>query len=291
MRRSSNSLQRSAGMRRLLIVNADDLGLHDDINRGIVLAHTRGIVTSASLVACGEAFEHAATIIHECPELDLGVHLTLVEERPLSPPEKVPSLVGPEGRFVPTYRRFAARMLLGLVSPAEIYHELQAQIERVIKTGRAPSHLDSHQHVHLLPSVWRVTTELARQYGIRWIRVPRFQSLVRSPRSLLDPFFRLGLNILSASATGQWSERDRRIRTIGLGLSGRLDDHDLLRLTTGLHPGISEIVTHPGINTPALTARYRWNYEWSRELAALTSPRIESLIRSDGISLTRFSDC
>ena len=277
-------------MRRLLIVNADDLGLHEDINRGIYLAHTQGIVTSASLVACGEAFDHAITMVRGCRDLDLGVHLTLVDERPLSPPETVPTLVGPEGRFASTYRQFATRVLMGLVSPAEIYRELRAQVERVMETGRAPSHLDSHQHVHLLPSVWRVTRELARQYGIRWIRVPHFQSLVRSPRSLLDPVFRLGLNILSASATGLSSERDWRIQTIGLHLSGRLGEHDLLRLTTRLHPGISEIVTHPGVKTPALTARYRWNYRWSMELAALTSPKISSVIRSDGISLTRFSE-
>jgi len=256
-------------MRRLLIVNADDLGLHEDINRGIYLAHTQGIVTSASLVACGEAFDHAITMVRGCRDLDLGVHLTLVDERPLSPPETVPTLVGPEGRFASTYH----------------------QVERVMETGRAPSHLDSHQHVHLLPSVWRVTRELARQYGIRWIRVPHFQSLVRSPRSLLDPVFRLGLNILSASATGLSSERDWRIQTIGLHLSGRLGEHDLLRLTTRLHPGISEIVTHPGVKTPALAARYRWDYQWSMELAALTSLRINSIIRSDGVSLTRFSDC
>jgi predicted glycoside hydrolase/deacetylase ChbG (UPF0249 family) len=278
-------------MPRLLIVNADDLGLHEDLNRGIYLAHTEGIVTSASVVACGEAFDHASTIIQECGELDVGVHLTLIEERPLCPATEIPSLVGPDGRFLPSYRHLAARILMGAVSRAEVRRELRAQIERVIAAGCRPSHLDGHQHVHMLPPVWHVTRELAGEFGIRWIRVPHFRSLFRSPKSLFDPFFRLGLNILSATTTSLTSRAEPRIRTAGLHLTGRLGEGDLLRIVAALRPGISEIVTHPGIKTPALAARYHWNYEFSMELAALTAPQIIAVLRSNGVKLTRFSEC
>src|SRR5262249_32125309 len=146
------------------------------------------------------AFNHASKVIAECPALDVGVHLTLIEERPLSSPSQVPTLVGYDGRFFSSYREFAARMVTGKVSTVEIRREFQAQIERVIATGRRPSHLDAHQHIHVLPSIWHVTTELARQYGIRWIRVPHFDSLFASRRTLLDPLFRLGLNVLRIPA-------------------------------------------------------------------------------------------
>jgi len=278
-------------MGRSLVVNADDLGLHEDINCGIYMAHTQGIVTSASVVACGEAFGHAAAIMQECAELDVGVHLTLIEERPLCPPHEIPSLVGSNGRFLPSYRQFTARALMGYLTSSEIRRELAAQIERVIRTGRVPSHLDSHQHIHLLPPVWRVTKDLAREYGIRWIRVPHFGSLIRSQRSLIDPFFRLGLNVLRAATASLSNGPERPISTVGLHLSGRLDEAEMLRMISTLRPGISEIVTHPGIKTTSLNARYDWNYEWSAELAALTSPRIMSLLQSSDISLTRFSDC
>jgi predicted glycoside hydrolase/deacetylase ChbG (UPF0249 family) len=276
---------------RLLIVNADDLGMHEDINLGVYLAYTGGIVTSASVVACGAAFDHASTIIQECAELDVGVHLTLVEERPLCQATEIPSLVGPDGWFLPSYRHLTARILRGSVSPAEVRRELRAQIERVIATGRRPSHLDGHQHVHLLPPVWRVATELAGEYGIRRIRVPHFASLFASRRSLFDPFFRLGLNILSATTAGLTKGTAPKIRTVGLHLSGRLVEDDLLRIVAALRPGISEIVAHPGIETPALAARYHWNYEWSTELAALTSSQVISVLRSNGVKLTRFSEC
>jgi predicted glycoside hydrolase/deacetylase ChbG (UPF0249 family) len=276
---------------RRLIVNADDLGLHQDINLGVYQAHTEGIVTSASVVACGAAFDHASTIIQECAELDVGVHLTLVEEQPLCQATEIPSLVGPDGRFLPSYRHLTARVLRGSVSSADVRRELRAQIERVIATGCRPSHLDGHQHVHLLPPVWRIARELAGEYGIRRIRVPHFASLFGSPRSLFDPFFRLGLNILSATVAGLAKAAEPKIRTVGLHLSGRLVERDLLRIVAALRPGISEIVTHPGITTPALAARYHWNYEWSTELAALTSSRLISVLRSNGVKLTRFSEC
>lgn len=276
---------------RSLVINADDLGLHEDINRGIYTAHTQGIVTSTSVVACGEAFDDAAAIIQECAELDVGVHLTLIEERPLCPPTEIPSLIGSNGSFLPSYRQFTVRVLMGLISPAEVRRELQAQVERVIAIGRAPSHLDSHQHIHLLPLVWCVTKDLARQYGIRWIRVPHFGSLIGSQRSLVDPFFRLGLNVLSAATASLSNGPERPISTVGLHLSGRLNEAEMLRMISTLRPGISEIVTHPGIKTTSLNARYHWNYEWSAELAALTSPRIISLLQSNDISLIHFSDC
>jgi hypothetical protein len=133
--------------------------------------------------------------------------------------------------------------------------------------------------------------ELAREYGIRWIRVPHFASLFASPKSLFDPFFRLGLNILSARAARLTQGTEPQICTPGLHLSGRLTERNLLQIIAALRPGISEIVTHPGIKTPALGGRYHWNYEWSAELAALTSPQIVSALRGKGVKLTRFSEC
>src|SRR5262249_23262204 len=87
---------------RLIIINADDLGLHEAVNEGIIRAHQDGVVTSASIIACGRAFNDALIRCKSCPGLDLGVHLTLVEERPLAPMEKVPSLVDEDGAMPPS---------------------------------------------------------------------------------------------------------------------------------------------------------------------------------------------
>ena len=276
---------------RRLIVNADDLGLHEDINLGIEQAHKQGIVTGISVVACGEAFDHAVEILRTCPNLDVGVHLTLVGgERPLCPPGEIPSLVGVDGRFPHSYRQFVWR--LWRARPAEIRRELEAQIQRVIRAGLKPTHLDSHQHVHVLPKVWAVIKDLARGYGIRWIRAPRFASVFANRRSYQDPFFRAGMNLATlATASSIFSaEPQEGIPTIGLESSGRLGEETLANLITGLGAGVFELVAHPGVTTPGLCARYPWNFEWSQELAALTSPRISEALRSSGVRLTRFSE-
>src|SRR5690606_16085547 len=98
---------------RTLIVNADDLGLHADIDRGIERAHLEGIVTSASLAAVGASFDHAVEICRRCPDLDVGVHLTLVGERPLSDASTLGDLVTTGGRFVEAHPALVARALTG----------------------------------------------------------------------------------------------------------------------------------------------------------------------------------
>lgn len=276
-------------MERLLIVNADDMGLHKDINRGIRVAHTDGIVTSASLVGCGEAFDHALAVLHDCPELDIGIHLTLIQERPLSQPSEISSLVGRDGRFLPSYRQLVTRALAGRLRTAEIRHELEAQVQRVLAAGVRPSHLNSHQHVHVLPQVWKVTQELGRCYSIPFIRLPRFDYLADGARTPWDPVIRLGLNALSLVARYLGHRLLTQIPTTGLHLGGRLSKDDLVGLLARLPPGISELVTHPGFTTPGLEEHYCWGYNWSGELSALTCPLVRSTLQASGVALTRFS--
>jgi chitin disaccharide deacetylase len=155
-----------------LIVHADDFGLSEAVNRAVIAAHEHGIVTATSLMAGGDAFEHAVSLAKACPTLDVGVHLTLTEQRSVAPAEDVPSLVDAAGTLAPHAIRFAVRYLRGAVALADVRTELDAQIRRVIDYGLAPSHLDGHQHVHVLPGIARVVAELARNYGIRAVRCP-----------------------------------------------------------------------------------------------------------------------
>ena len=89
-----------------LIVNADDLGLTPGVNRGILRAFQDGIVTSASLLVTGSAFEEAVALAWQNPELDVGLHLTLVEERAVLGREILPTLVDETGRFPRTSSDF-----------------------------------------------------------------------------------------------------------------------------------------------------------------------------------------
>ena len=276
---------------RLLVVNADDLGLHLDINRGIEMAHGDGIVRSASLSAAGNAFDDALELCRRNPELDVGVHLTLVEEQPLTDPERLGRLVTAEGRFVSGYAALVPRMISGAVSVEAVRRELSAQVERVIKAGIRPSHLDGHQHVHLLPRVWPVVMDLARRHSIPWIRVPRFRPVNAGSPSFVVTALRCVMNVLQRRRKHSLSVGRSPDATPALGFSGHLTADRILRALDRIPSGlVSELVTHPGVRSPELEASYDWGFDWDRETAALTDPGLRASLEDAGFRLTTFAE-
>ena len=275
---------------RVLIVNADDLGLHEDINRGIETAHVDGVVTSASLSAVGRAFEDALAVCRRCPDLDIGVHLTLVEESPLTDPSRLGGLVTREGLFHGSHSGLMARAVSGRLSRHAVRRELGAQVERVLEAGIRPSHLDAHQHVHLLPGIWPVVVDLAREHGIAWVRVPRFSPLGSGGPSPMLMASRLGMNALQGIRRASLGALRAPDATPALGLSGHLTaDAILAGLDAVPRGGVAELVAHPGVTTPGLQERYRWGYDWSGETAALTEPALAGALRREGFTLRNFS--
>jgi len=134
---------------KYLIPNADDFGFTRDVNDGIVEAHRDGILTAATLMATGAAFDHAVELARRNPELDIGVHLVLVDM---------------EG-FPPTIPR-----LLFSLGRIRIYDELVRQVRKVLDAGLKPTHLDTHKHTHLLPQVFNALTRIAGEFHIPWVR-------------------------------------------------------------------------------------------------------------------------
>ena len=276
---------------RKLVVNADDLGLHPDIDRGIERAHREGIVTSASLSAVGSSFEHALEVCRRCPHLDVGVHLTLVGERPLTDPASLGQLVTGDGRFVDAHPALVARALTLRLDRGAVLRELEAQIEKVERAGLRPTHLDGHQHVHLLPGIWPVTVELARRHGIRWVRIPAFVPLATQGAGIAQLGLRLGLNVLQRGRRARLDGLRSADSTPALGESGHLTVQRIRRAVENVPAGaVAELVTHPGVSTPALEARYDWGYDWSGETAALVDPGLRAAILDAGFELRRFAD-
>ncbi len=272
-------------MIRKLIVSGDDLGLHEAINRGVLEAHEEGIVTSASIAPCGRAFEHACRLVEKRRKLGLGIHLTLVEERPLLGPDILKTLA-PNGQLPGSYRQLFFGLVKGRIDPEEIELELDAQIQRVMKAGLAISHLDSHQHTHFFPQIRKTLFRLAEHYEIGGLRAASRVVPGRTKFSLL----------LAPLAKGvQRAARSRGIRTPDTlwlpSPSGRITSRDLIAGIPKLPAGVSELVVHPGVDQKALEGAYPdWRFKWQQELAAIKATDVRDMLARHNVQLTRYSE-
>ena len=274
-----------------LIVHADDFGLTEHVNAGIVQAHREGILTSASITANGVAFAQAITLARANPSLDVGIHLTLVEEMPVLHPESIPSLVERDGRFPPHASNFFLKYLSGRIRLAEIRRELEAQIQKILATGIRVTHFDSHQHLHVLPGILRLTAELAATYGVPAIRLPD----ERLPLSVIWNSGSLA-RLLQMRVLGFFCRRGARHVPLrpdhffGFWWGGRLNRENL-RSTLQLLPsqGTCELMCHPG-KADHDSAYRHWNYQWQEELEALTDAGIAAFIRERGIRLCSYRE-
>jgi chitin disaccharide deacetylase len=274
-----------------LIVNADDLGLTEEVNEGILCAHRNGIVTSSSLMAVGEAFDDAVARCNQVPGLDLGVHLTLVEERPCLDPDVIPTLVDSTGRFHRHAILFAKKYFAGQISVEEVERELEAQVEKVLSRGISISHLDSHQHVHMLPQISAIVMKLARQHDIPAIRVPYEPIRPYMLRGSGALSRLLQLAILNCFSTLARSRINCRVdHVVGFHTSGRLDQNKLKNLLDALPGnGICELMCHPGVRDP-FSPYLHWGYHWQDELEALIHPEIKKYCHHKKIRLVSYRE-
>jgi hopanoid biosynthesis associated protein HpnK len=275
---------------RRLIVHGDDFGLSLAVNEGIVAAHCRGILTSTSLIASGEAFEHAVEVARGKPTLDVGVHLTLVGEKPLSALATIPTLLADDGRLHPDAGTFAKNYFRGLISLEEIRSELDAQIAKIVDSGLRVTHIDGHQHLHMLPAVRRIVGELAARYRIRCIRYPSEAPrlyMFREPSQLgrLAQLFVLDLFCLVSDAR----DTKRCDHFCGFFYGGRLSRENLARVLDHLPAaGTFELMCHPG-GPDSSSSHPEWGYRWEQELDALTDPAVRQYLRAEEIELISYA--
>lgn len=269
---------------RLLVVTADDVGLHEAMTRGAIEAHRQGIVTACSVVATGRAFDDAIPALHELRSLEVGIHLTLVEGNPLTAAERIESLVDGQGKFFNNYRPFIARYMARSIRLTDIGREFRAQIERLLGTGLRVMHANAHQHLHMLPQVFDLVQRLAEEYRIKYVRTVDD----RGGGALA----RFGaLNVLNS--LGRRARRNARLatndHTIGVANAGHLSVRRLTALLAHVED-VTELVCHPAIASDSLARTHRWNYDWAAELESLCSDEVRKTIAARGIRLVRPSD-
>lgn len=281
--------------RRQLIVNADDFGLTTSINAGILGAHQRGLVRSASLLVTTPGFADAIALAQQFPTLDLGLHLALTSLPPVLDPAQIRSLVTPAGRFLPLMV-WQRRVLSGQIASSEVRAELFAQAARAQATGLTFTHIDGHHHCHLFGPVATVVAEIAAAYQIPYIRrvpTPRLlpplaagaESLVAGVGATLKQGW---LSLADARWGGAFAHNRRPTAFFGFAFPSSLAAWQML--VAALPAGVSELMCHPGLADPTVEMLDSYIDEREAELRWLCQPEVQATISRAGVHLTSFRD-
>ena len=275
-----------------LIVCADDFGLDIAVNEAVEEAHRYGILSSASLMVAGPAAADAVARAWRLPALRVGLHLVLVDGRPVLQRSEIPQLVRADGEFERNLARAGVRFFFLPGIRRQLAMEIQAQFEAFRATGLRLDHVNAHKHMLVHPTVAQLVVEIGRDYGVKAVRVP-FEPTGALRAAFPEdhyrtPLYRPWIGVLR-----------RRLRhaglfvndqLFGLAWSGAMVEERLLRLIPQLPDGVSEIYLHPATkHTPALAAAMR-GYCHRAELAALVSPALKALIGELNIRLVSYGD-
>ncbi|MBQ6005626.1 MAG: ChbG/HpnK family deacetylase [Selenomonadaceae bacterium] len=275
-----------------LIVNADDFGRHELINRAVERAFNSGCLRSATLMAGGIAFDDAINLAKKFPKLGVGIHFTLANGNPILPPEEIPTLVTEEGIFHGDYIKFLKRYLSGKISLGEVRSELAAQLEKILNTGLTLTHFDSHQHLHHIPGIIEIVLELASAKNISAMRVANTKIFDGELDSLGKFVGRLGLGSLAKFTAHQAHKKNFTTpeHFAGIVAGESVSEKFLLKLIENLQDGTTEVMLHPGTDNKILQDFCRWEHDFEEELAAVTSPKILNLLAEKNIAAINFSD-
>ncbi len=242
-----------------LIVNADDFGFTADVNRGIIHAHTHGILTATTLMANGRAFEEAVLLAQEHPTLDIGCHLVLVQGESVL------------NRATPFPKDTKQLLIAVLLRRIRIYDELKAQVEKILNAGLCATHLDTHKHTHVLPPILDAVLRLSQEYRIPW---------VRRPLPAVDWGLSAKLARYGARAADHFA---------GFRLTGKFGPAELVSALAQTREGLTEFMCHPAFCTDELRrAPTRLKESRERELQALVAPEVREAIAAHGIELTTY---
>jgi chitin disaccharide deacetylase len=289
---------------RRLIINADDFGLTQGVNRAIVESHAAGIVTSTTLMANAPASHEAVGLAQKSAGLSVGCHVVLIGGEPVLPAQDVTSLAQKSGaagsRFRDGLSGFAARALAGRLAAEEIEAEATAQIRKIQAEGISLSHFDTHKHTHMFPAVLRPLLRAAENCGVKAVRNP-FPAPSALPAAMLLAAPLLWTRQVELKVLRRFASSFRRavdeagLRTtdgsLGVLVTGSLDQKMFRAIVEKISEGTWEFVCHPGYNDADLqSAGTRLKESREQELRILTSPESKRILSERGIELISYND-
>jgi chitin disaccharide deacetylase len=289
---------------RQLIFNADDFGLTEGVNRAILEAHRDGVVSSATLMANGAAFDNAVEMARSVPKLSVGCHVVLVDGYPVAPAGALDTLVAIRSaepdKFYSSLSAFAARATLGGFDREQLVEEITAQIRKIQAAGIEVTHLDSHKHTHIFPEILAAMLRAARICGVRAIRspfVPVKAILAQQFAGRRVLLKRYGQVRILNTFSRQFQRQTKRAGllapdgVIGVIETGALDAALLRQALANLPEGTWEFVSHPGYADNDLRAvRTRLVESRERERDLLTSSELKEFLAEQKIGVISYRE-
>ena len=272
------------------MVTADDFGAAREVNDAVMCAHRGGVLTAASLMVSGAAAADAIACARRTPTLRIGLHLVLVEGRPVLPAAEVRQLVDAEGQFRTDLAMLGASIAVSRRARRQLAAEIDAQFATFSATGLTLDHCNAHKHFHLHPLVGQLMIRIGLRFGLRAVRVPlepgrvlrRTEPQARwRPGMLTTPFAQLLRRQVRAAGLAAPD------RVFGLQWSGQMTRDRLQGLIRNLPDGLNEIYLHPA------TGRFPGaapDYHYREELDALTAPEVAQACRDSAVMLGGYGD-
>jgi len=273
-------------MKRFAVINADDFGISEDVNRAIARAFDRGILTSTSLMVTGDACAEAVELAKIRPKLAVGLHLVLCCGKSALPASEIPDLVDRDGNFPEDPTVAGLRYQFSRAARSQLKREIKAQLEKFQQTGLKLSHLDGHLHLHCHPVILAIISELAENFAIEFVRLPQEElnlnlsfdradlstKLIRS--FIFDRLRQVGEDIFTKKQIGFAD------RVYGLLQTGQISEDYLLHLIGNIKKvNLIEIYAHPDLKGTG-----------KQELAALTSKRVQECLSFHNFELTNYNE-
>lgn len=284
MKRTEPGHAASARAHAYLIINADDFAYFRGVSLGILDCIDAGTVTATGVFANSPLLdEHARWLARTTA--DVGVHLNLTDRAPLS--ARMSRALGRSGGRFPGKFAIARAVLAGRIGIELVREEWRAQIERCLAAGLTLRFLNSHEHIHMLPSLYRLALELAAEYRITHVRhaAPEWPRQWSASAVLRDGIMAV------------LSQVDRRPGHapapcfLGMAESGRLTGEYLRQTLPRLKPGgIYELMCHPGRldRTEVGDARLLGYHDWEAERRTLTDPTLLEVLVDNGVRLVAY---
>ncbi len=277
---------------KAVIINGDDFGLSAEVNAGIIRAHREGVLNSASLMVAEAARDEAVRAARELPGLDVGLHLTVCQGRSVLAPSALAGVVDSRGRFSGNSVLAGFKYFFNRAIREKLAAECRAQIETHLRLVGYLNHIDGHLNFQVHPVLADILVELAAEYKVPYIRLPREPALVtlglardHAARKLVElAIFRsLSRRTLRIAAQRGIKSTDW---LFGLHQSGHLTEAYVLGVLGWVRPGVTEIYFHPamdvGATPPAANAQH--------EVEILTGSRVREALTARGIRLQTFAD-